>query len=59
MSKKLVLPFMLGMLATREPPASIPSHKIELKKEEQALSKQKINKMKGKKNRKNRGRNRK
>ena len=37
--------------------ASIPSHKIEQKKEEIQLSKQQIQKLKGKKARKNRGRN--
>ena len=39
--------------------AKIPSHKIEAKQEVQQLSKRRIQKLKGKKNRKNRGRNRK
>lgn len=37
----------------------IPSHQIERKKEVEQLSKRKMQKMKGKKSRKNRGRNRK
>ncbi|MCW4050771.1 MAG: hypothetical protein NWE89_13655 [Candidatus Bathyarchaeota archaeon] len=36
----------------------IPSHKIEAKEEDQQLSKRKIQKLKGKKKRKNRGKNR-
>lgn len=36
----------------------IPSHKIETTKEERQLSKRRIQKLKGKKNRKNRGNNR-
>jgi len=56
---KLILPLILGMFSGHgEPKASIPSHKIEQKKEEVQLSKRKIQKMKGKKARKNRGRNR-
>ncbi len=39
--------------------AKIPSHKIEAKQEDQQLSERRIQKLKGKKNRKNRGRNRK
>ena len=56
---RLILPLMLGMFSGHgEGRASIPSHKIEQKKEEVQLSKRKIQKIKGKKTRKNRGKNR-
>ena len=57
---KLILPFILGMFsgAGEKGGALIPSHKIEQKKEVIQLSKRKIQKMKGKKARKNRGKNR-
>ena len=57
---KSVMPFLMGMLAS-DPnfrKATIPSYKIDAKKEEQQLSKQKLQKLKGKKARKNRGKNR-
>ena len=59
-SSKLILPYWLaGMFSGGEKGrASIPSHKIEQKKEEIQLSKQQIQKLKGKKARKNRGRKR-
>ena len=58
--KKLILPYWLaGMFSAGEKGrASIPSHKIEQKKEGDQLSKQQIQKLKGKKARKNRGRKR-
>ncbi len=60
MRVKSILPLLMAMLAsTTEPPVVVPSHKIEAKKEEQQLSKRKLQKMKGKKTRTNRGRNRK
>lgn len=52
---------VMGMLATLPKenwPVKISSHKIETKLEDQQLSKQKLQKLKGKKNRKNRGKNR-
>lgn len=54
---KLILPFWLaGMFSEGgKERASIPSHKIEQKKEEIQLSKRQIQKIKGKKARKNRG----
>jgi len=57
---KLILPFMLGMFSGHgEGKASIPSHKIEQKKEtKHEWSKRTQQKMKGKKARKNRGRKR-
>ena len=57
---KLILPYWLaGMFSgAGKGRASIPSHKIEQKKEETQLSKQQIQKLKGKKARKNRGRKR-
>ena len=60
-SSKLILPYWLaGMFSGvgERGRASIPSHKIEQKKEEVQLSKQQIQKMKGKKARKNRGKKR-
>lgn len=64
MSKKAAMALMMGMVAALQPPGSgertqIKSHKIVTKQVEEQLSKQKLQKMKGKKNRKNRGRNRK
>lgn len=62
MSKKLALMTMLGLASTltyKDGPVKIPSHKIEQKKVEEQLSKQELQRMKGKKARKNRGRNRK
>lgn len=57
-----IVPLVLGMLSglsrKEDRPAVIPSVKIEQKEEVEQLSKQKIAKMKGKKNRINRGRNR-
>lgn len=57
-----IVPLVLGMLSglsrKEDRPAVIPSVKIERKEEVEQLSKQKIAKMKGKKNRTNRGRNR-
>lgn len=57
---KLILPYWLaGIFSGGEKGrASIPSHKIKQKKEVIQLSKRKIQKMKGKKARKNRGKNR-
>ena len=57
---KLILPFWLaGMFsAGGKGRASIPSHKIEQKKEEIQLSRQQVQKKKGKKVRENRGRKR-
>ncbi len=58
---KTGLALMLAMSATLpvgDRPAKIPSHKIETKKEEQVLSKRRIQKLKGKKAQKNRGNNR-
>ena len=60
-SSKLILPYWLvGMFSGtgEKGRASIPSHKIEQKKEEIQLSRRQIQKMKGKKARKNRGRKR-
>ena len=59
-SSKLILPFVLGMFSGHkgEAKVSIRSYKIEQKKEEIQLSKRQIQKMKGKKARKNRGRKR-
>ena len=62
MSKKAALAMMMGMAASmlpREQPTQIKSYKIEQKEEEIQLSKQKLQKMKGKGARKNRGKNRK
>ena len=55
-----VMPLLMGLLASDSNfrRVSIPSHKIERKEEEQQLSKQKLQKLKGKKARKNRGKNR-
>jgi len=39
-------------------PVKVPSYKVEQKRAEEQLSKQKLQRMKGKKNRKNRGKNR-
>jgi len=62
MSKKAALAMMMGvamsLLPKEEQPTQIRSYKIEQKKEDVQLSKQQIQKMKGKKARKNRGRNR-
>ena len=59
---KPAVPLMMGLaemlLATPIKLPKIPSHKIEAKEEEQQLSKRKLQKLKGKKNRKNRGKNR-
>ena len=51
---------ILGMMSAlpRERPVKIPSHKIERKKTEEQLSCRRIQRMKGKKARKNRGKNR-
>jgi len=63
MSKKAALAMMMGVAATmlprEEQPTQIRSYKIEQKKEEGIqLSKQKLQKIKGKGARKNRGKNR-
>ena len=57
---KLILPFVLGMFSGHKGGAkvSIRSYKIEQKKQHTELSKRQIQKMKGKKARKNRGRKR-
>ena len=59
-SSKLILPYWLaGMFSGGEKGrASIPSHKIEQKKEAVQLSRRQIQRMKGKKTRKNRGKKR-
>lgn len=62
MSGRLLLPLILGMFHGiydgDEGKISIPSHKVEQKKQHIELSKQKIKRKKGKKNRMNRGKNR-
>lgn len=59
MKARSLLPGLAGMLMNVPVKApKIPSHKIETKKEEQVLSKRKIQKLKGKGARKNRGNNR-
>lgn len=59
MSRRSVLLGLAGMLMNAPVAVpKIPSHKIEAKKEEQQLSKQKIQKLKGKRARQNRGTNR-
>lgn len=60
MSSKLALLSMFGMFSGdgEGGRVSIPSHKIEQPKQSTQLSKQQIQKLKGKKARKNRGRNR-
>ena len=62
MSKKAALAMMMGvamsLLPKEEQPTQIQSHKIEQKKEVIQLSKREIQKLKGKKARKNRGRKR-
>lgn len=64
MNKKFILPVVLGMLSRdrKETEVSIPSHKVEQKVEQEKkpeqISKRKFQKMKGKRTRKNRGRNR-
>jgi len=58
---KTGMALLAGMLATvpeKDRPVVISSYKIETKKEEQQLSKCKMQRMKGKKARKNRGNNR-
>ena len=57
---KLILPFVLGMFSGHkgEAKVSIRSYKIEQKKQHAEPSKRQIQKMKGKKARKNRGRKR-
>lgn len=59
---KTAVPLMAGLagMLMNDPIRipKIPSHKIETKEEEQQLSKKKLQKMKGKKARKNRGNNR-
>ena len=57
---KLILPYWLAGIFSGGGKGrdSIPSHKIEQKKEEIQLSKQQIKKLKGKKARKSRGRKR-
>ena len=62
MSKKAALAMMMGvamsLLPKEEQPTQIRSYKIEQKKEETQLSKRQVQKMKGKKARKNRGKKR-
>ena len=61
MNKKAALAMMMGVAMSslpREQPVKVPSCKVEQKRPEEQLSKRKINKMKGKKTRKNRGKNR-
>ena len=61
MNKKAALAMMMGVamsLLPREQPVKISSHKVEQKRPEEQLSKRKLQKMKGKKTRKNRGKNR-
>jgi hypothetical protein len=54
-----MLPMLAGMLMNVPGEApKIPSYKIEANEEAQLLSKRRIQKLKGKKNRKNRGNNR-
>ena len=60
---KPAVPLMMGLagMLANDPnfrKASIPSHKIEARKEVQQLSKTRIQKLKGKNARKNRGSNR-
>lgn len=60
---KAAIPLMMGLAGMLYKDKSfqvpkIPSHKIEAKEEEQQLSKRRIQKLKGKRNRKNRGNNR-
>lgn len=58
---KTGLALLAGMLATlpeKDRPVKIPSHKIEARKETQQLSKRQLQKLKGKRERKNRGNNR-
>lgn len=58
---KAGLGLLLGMMATLpmgDQPVVVPSHKIETKKEKQQLSRRQLQQMKGKKTRKNRGKNR-
>ena len=55
------LALLMGMMATlpeRDRPTKIRSYKIEAKREEQQLSKRGLQRMKGKRARKNRGNNR-
>ena len=54
---KLILPFVLGMFSGHGEgrKVSIPSHKIEQPKQHTELSTRQVQKMKGKKARKNRG----
>ena len=58
---QLALLSLVGLMSIpkEEQPTQIRSYKIERKKEVQQLSRRKIQRMKGKKARKNRGRNRK
>lgn len=62
MNKKAALAMFMGVamssLPRKEQPVEISSHKIEQKEEEEQLSKQKLQRMKGKKARTNRGKNR-
>ena len=59
---QLALFSMIGLMSTlthRDGPTKISSHKIEQKRVEEQLSKRALQRMKGKKNRMNRGKNRK
>lgn len=61
MNKKIALLTMLGLLSSfgeSEGKASISSHPVKMPKQHTELSKRKLKKMKGKKARKNRGKNR-
>lgn len=57
---QLALLSLVGLMSRpkMEQPTQIRSHKIEQKKEETQLSKQELQRMKGKKARRNRGKNR-